>query len=229
MNALSSAQSANEDVKTPTKVGIAANPLSIKSQNGVTSEYVPADIDEYKSIKWYVLRSTYNRSNKVLTELQNAGFETYYPKRNVIKRFGVRKVAVKEPYIPNFIFVNSSRETIDSFLHQRLSEDRYIKYLLDKTKEREWNDKNPPLVVGNHAMENFRRICDTGNEHVRFISLEDYSIKPGDTVLVTDGVFKGVEGKYVHVKGQYRVVIQLSSLGLISTAYVPKAFVRVIR
>lgn len=229
MNALSSAQSDNGDVKTSNKIDVPANLSSIESQNGVSSDYIPADVEVKKVVRWYVLRSVYNRSNRVVTELSNAGFDFYYPKRNVIKRIGTRKVALQEPYIPNLIFVNSSREAIDHFLHLRTSDERYIKYLLDKTKAKEWNDKNPPLIIDDASMANFKKICDTGNENIRIISPENYKMKPGDTVLVTDGIFKGVEGKYIHTLGQWRVVIQLSSIGLISTAYVPKAFVKVIK
>jgi len=44
---------------------------------------------------------------------------------------------------------------------------------------------------------------------------------------VIDGLFKGVEGRVARVSGQQRVVITLSQVGLVSTAYVPTAFLKV--
>jgi hypothetical protein len=38
-------------------------------------------------------------------------------------------------------------------------------------------------------------------------------------------LFEGVEGKVARVAGQQRVVISLSEIGLISTAYIPTAFI----
>ena len=49
----------------------------------------------------------------------------------------------------------------------------------------------------------------------------------GETVEVIDGMFKGVEGRVARVSGQQRVVLSLSNVGLISTAYIPTAFLRV--
>ena len=46
----------------------------------------------------------------------------------------------------------------------------------------------------------------------------------GELVKVTDGPFKGVEGRVARVSGQQRVVIALTNIGLISTAYIPTAF-----
>ena len=43
--------------------------------------------------------------------------------------------------------------------------------------------------------------------------------------MVTDGLFKGVEGKVARVAGQQRVIVSLSKIGLISTAYIPTAFI----
>jgi hypothetical protein len=43
---------------------------------------------------------------------------------------------------------------------------------------------------------------------------------------VIEGLFKGVEGRVARVAGQQRVVISLSGIGLISTAYIPTAFLR---
>jgi transcription antitermination factor NusG len=45
--------------------------------------------------------------------------------------------------------------------------------------------------------------------------------------MVIDGPFKGVEGRVARVAGQQRVVISLTDVGLVSTAYIPTAFLRV--
>ena len=44
-------------------------------------------------------------------------------------------------------------------------------------------------------------------------------------VRVTDGEFKGVEGRVARVSGQQRVVVEVEGVCLISTAYIPSAFI----
>ena len=47
-------------------------------------------------------------------------------------------------------------------------------------------------------------------------------------VKVIEGPFKGVEGRVARIAGQQRVVVSLSKIGLISTAYIPTAFLEIL-
>ena len=64
------------------------------------------------------------------------------------------------------------------------------------------------------------------NEHLMFVKEEQCHYKGGESVRVVDGQFKGVEGRVARVAGQQRVVIAISNVGLVSTAYVPSAFIK---
>ena len=86
-------------------------------------------------------------------------------------------------------------------------------------------EKNPPLVVPYDSMMNFIRISTTDNRHVKVVSPENCHFKSGDMVRVTDGEFKGVEGRVARVSGQQRVVVEVEGVCLISTAYIPSAFI----
>jgi len=44
-------------------------------------------------------------------------------------------------------------------------------------------------------------------------------------VRVIDGDFRGVVGKVARVAGQQRVVLSITNVGLVSTAYIPTAFI----
>ena len=44
-------------------------------------------------------------------------------------------------------------------------------------------------------------------------------------VRVIDGDFKGVVGKVARVCGQQRVVVEIKGVCLVSTAYIPSAFI----
>ena len=74
-------------------------------------------------------------------------------------------------------------------------------------------------------MDNFILATISRNEHLLFVDPNKCHYKSGDMVMVTDGLFKGVEGKVARVAGQQRVIVSLSKIGLISTAYIPTAFI----
>ena len=76
-------------------------------------------------------------------------------------------------------------------------------------------------------MENFNIATCNKNEHLKFVDETQCHFKGGEIVKVIDGPFTGVEGRVARVSGQQRVVISLSNIGLISTAYIPTAFLKV--
>ena len=88
------------------------------------------------------------------------------------------------------------------------------------------NRKNPPLTISRKEMENFIIATCNQSEHLKFVTESQCHFKGGETVEVIDGMFKGVEGRVARVAGQQRVVLSLSNVGLISTAYIPTAFLR---
>lgn len=44
-------------------------------------------------------------------------------------------------------------------------------------------------------------------------------------VRVTEGDFTGVEGRVARVSGQQRVVVEIEGLCIVTTAYIPSAFI----
>jgi transcription antitermination factor NusG len=66
------------------------------------------------------------------------------------------------------------------------------------------------------------------NEHLMFVDPSQCHYKSGENVRIIDGPFIGVEGRVARVAGQQRVVVSLSNIGLIATAYIPSAFIEVI-
>lgn len=56
------------------------------------------------------------------------------------------------------------------------------------------------------------------------MSPEQCHYKSGDIVRVIEGDFAGVEGRVARVSGQQRVVVEIEGVCLITTAYIPSAF-----
>lgn len=96
---------------------------------------------------------------------------------------------------------------------------------IDKTKPLEENGKHPPLTIPFAAMTNFIKATSTNNDHVRIVSSEQCHYKSGDIVKVIAGEFEGVTGKVARIAGQQRVVVEISGLCLVATAYIPTDFI----
>ena len=77
-------------------------------------------------------------------------------------------------------------------------------------------------------MENFIIATCNNNEHLKFVDESQCHFRGGEIVKVVEGLFKGVEGKVARVSGQQRVIVSLSQVGLVSTAYIPTAFLTII-
>lgn len=104
-----------------------------------------------------------------------------------------------------------------------------LKFYLDKTKPLEENGKHPPLTIPFAAMINFIKATSTDSEHVRIVAPEQCHYKSGDLVKVIGGEFEGVTGKVARIAGQQRVVVEITGLCMVATAYIPTNLIKFIK
>ena len=194
-------------------------PEAQSSKTGVSVRYVP---DPTKS--WYVFRASYGREDKAADYIINDGTYAYIAKRMVRKSENNKSKIILESLIPNLLFVYTTKDKAE----QNVKQTPILSFLSYYYNHLEHNDqqKNPPLTITCQEMENFIRATQSMNEHLMFVTEQQCHFKSGDPVKVIDGNFKGVEGKVARVAGQQRVVLTITNIGLISTAYVPTAFIQ---
>ena len=194
------------------------------SETGVSSGYV-----RQEGCVWYALRATYNRVTLAYERAKQAGITAYMPMHYVQKTIAGKKERILQPLLPGLFFIYATRVQADYFVKKGPDATSFIKYYLDKTLPPEVNGKHPPLTIPNDAMANFIKATNTDNEHVRIVSQEQCRYKSGDMVRVTDGEFEGVVGKVARIAGQQRVVVEISGLCLVATAYIPSGFIELVR
>ena len=219
MNTLSNVTSRGDENNSPS-VGFApdAFPVAENAENGVSVEYAP---DSEKC--WFVMRASYGREDKAYNYMVGDGTYCYLAKRWVDRYVMGKRRRVLEALIPNLIFVYTTKEKAETYIKDT-PEIGFLTYYYNHF-ELNNEQKNPPLIVPRSEMENFIRATWSHNEHILFVDPAKCHYKSGDMVRVIEGVFQGVEGKVARVAGQQRVVISLSEIGLISTAYIPTAFI----
>lgn len=202
--------------------GLTSNvlPEAQRSQTGVSSDYA-----QKANHEWFVLRITYNRIQKAHGIISASDIQSYMPMHYAIKKEIGKKKRILQPLLPNLLFVYATREAVNSIIKNKGAETSILKFYLDKTKPLEENGKHPPLTIPFAAMTNFIKATSTNNDHVRIVSSEQCYYKSGDIVKVIAGEFEGVTGKVARIAGQQRVVVEISGLCLVATAYIPTDFI----
>ena len=221
MNALLNAHTHRGRSRSP-HVGLTSNvlPEAQRSQTGASSDYI-----QKANHEWFVLRVTYNRTQKTNGIISTSDVQSYMPMHYVIKNeIGKKKKRILQPLLPNLLFVYATREQANELVKKKIDEPSFIKYYLDKTKPLESNGKHPPLIIPFNSMINFIKVTSTNSEHVRTVTEQQCKHKSGDIVRIIEGEFKGVEGKISRIAGQQRVVVEIAGLCLVATAYIPTAF-----
>lgn len=223
MSTLSNVETGRGQAKPPgVRVAPETIPEAKSSQKGVSVRYVPTP-----GMSWYVFRASYGREDKASDYIVEDGTYVYVAKRYARKSVNGKQKKVLETLIPNLLFVYTTEDKAKEYIKETPA----LSYLTYYYNHFELDDdqKNPPLTVSCKEMENFIIATCNSSEHLKFIDESQCHFKGGEIVKVIEGLFKGVEGRVARVSGQQRVIVTLSQVGLVSTAYVPTAFLTVIR
>ena len=202
-----------------TRLAPDAFPEAKSSKTGVSVRYVPAP-----DKRWYVFRVSYGREDKASDFLVDDGTYTYIAKKMVEKYVKGKRKRYLQTLIPNLLFAYTTAKKAEEYVNNTPAIS-YLSYYYNHFKLVD-NEKNPPLTVSEEEMNRFIHATCNMNKHLLFVQPSQCHFKEGEYVRVIDGPFTGVEGRVARISGQQRVVISLSGIGLISTAYIPTAFLR---
>lgn len=198
-----------------------AFPEAKSSKTGVSVRYVEAP-----DKRWYVFRASYGRVDKASDFLVDDGTYTYIAKKYVERFIHGKRKRYLQTLIPNLLFAYTTENKAEEYVKNTPP----LSYLTYYYNHFDIDDqhRNPPLIIPCDEMDRFIKATCNMNKHLLFVDPSHCHYKSGDMVRIIDGPFKGVEGKVARIQGQQRVVVSLSKIGLISTAYIPSAFLQVI-
>lgn len=176
---------------------------------------------------WYALRVTYGREKKAYDYLVGKHVEAYYPTITTIKIIDGKRKSVEESRLPNIFFARGTEEEIKSFVYDNVNLP-HLRFYYRHTHEGARLIKEP-LIVPDYQIEGLKIICASEADDVIIVPPEIQKFQAGQTVRVIDGVFTGVIGKVARYHGQQRVAIIIEGLLTIASAYVPSAFLEIIK
>ena len=176
---------------------------------------------------WYALRVTYGREKKAYDYLVGNHIEAYYPTIKTVKEVDGKRKTVEESRLPNILFARGTEEEIKSFVYDNVNLP-HLRFYYRHFHEGARLIKEP-LIVPDYQIEGLKIICASEAEDVVIVPQAIQKFQTGQTVRVIDGVFTGVIGKVARYHGQQRVAIFIDGLLTIASAYVPSAFLEVIK
>jgi transcription antitermination factor NusG len=145
-------------------------------------------------MNWFVLYTKPRNEVKVAERLAAAGITVYCPMVTTVKQWSDRKKKVTVPLFTSYVFVNVA-EAQRSAVFDIPGVVRYVFWL------------GKPAVVRAEEIAVIKEMLSDTYKDVRFAAL-----KPGTTIIVEDGLFKGQTATFKEQKGNKTILI-LNGLG----------------
>ena len=215
-----------------------APPEAPSAQSGVSVENAqsamrPIPLDNHAPPRyndgkphWFVLRVSYGRAVKASELLEEKDILTFNPLHKVMKVVKGKRRRVQLPLLPGLIFAHTEARPLAEALEDPVIRS-LVSYYYDHFSTGT-NGYNPPLIVPDKPMRSFITALTADSHDVRVVSPRYVHYKSGDIVRVTAGEFKGVEGRVARAAGQQRVIINISGLCLVATAYIPTGCLEIV-
>ena len=164
-----------------------------------------------KSLQWFPMRVTYNRELKVKEHLDTIDVESFIPLRYEFVGKGNDKKRKLVPAIHNLIFIRSTKQQL-TYLKQSVKELEPLRFIVRTTLD----GNSEILHIPDRQMENFLRVASLQDDSVMFLQPGDYINKVGRRVLITEGVFAGVEGEIKRIKKDRCVVVTIKGIAAVA-------------
>lgn len=194
MNAAQSADSADK------------SPLSATAPAAVSAS--PAEA----LLHWFALRVTYSRELAVKAILDDLGIQCFIPMRYEYVVRKERRLRKLVPAVHNLLFVRSTRKRLDEF-KSMYGLALPIRYIMDR-------EHHCPIVIPDAQMKNFIAVSGTYEESILYLDPTELNLSKGARVRITGGIFAGVEGIFVRIRHDRRVVVNVEGIMAVATTYI---------
>lgn len=165
---------------------------------------------------WYALRVTYSRELIFKEYCDSRGIINFIPlEYRTYEKNGV-KVKKLRPVVHNLIFLKTTNRVI-----KELKLQYPIRYIMDKAT-------GVPVIIPEKQMNNFIAVAGNHEEQVVFLQPVDIEAKAGARVRIKGGPFEGVEGVFMKVKNNKRVVVQIEGIMVVATHYIHPSLIEVL-
>ena len=145
---------------------------------------------------WYVLHTKSRFENVVSEGLIKKSMEVFLPKIQVSSRRQDRKLLIRVPLFPGYLFVKTD---LDPYEH--------IEIVKTVGAVRLIGNRDGPIDVPSEAIESLKIMVRVDKPVITGTRLQK-----GDKVMVVVGPLAGVTGTFVHYKGKGRIIVNVKAL-----------------
>ncbi|MGF1723449.1 transcription/translation regulatory transformer protein RfaH [Photobacterium nomapromontoriensis] len=147
---------------------------------------------------WHLLYCKRSEQERAVINLDRQGVECYYPQVTVEKIVRSKRVVAFEPLFPSYMFVYFDPERVS---YTTIRSTRGVADFIRQGARPQIVD--PELIYGLMINE------DSAEQQAKLSALP----KPGDTLKLTKGQFKGIEAIYQEPDGEKRSFMLINLLG----------------
>ncbi|MFT3738860.1 MAG: UpxY family transcription antiterminator [Breznakibacter sp.] len=152
--------------------------------------------NEQTSLNWYALYTNSRAEKKVLELMVQAGIEAYLPIKRELRQWSDRKKWVETPIINSYIFVRLHPDHLKT-VYQINGVVAFV------------NSHGKPAVIPPKEIEAMQL---TVNNQLAY-TIEQHTLRKGETIRMVSGPLAGVEGEIVQIKGQNKLYLKISHIG----------------
>lgn len=202
-------------------------------EGGTVKNILSPDFHPIEDFRWFVLRVAYGKERETADMLRQQGFCAYVPTHSKqAKREGQLIDEIKS-WIPNTLFLYCHKDDVRQFHRTTLPVQgrsggtvaANISFLYDHTRHNAYG-LDLQMTVPFAEMINFIRLIETQDRNVQLLQSEEQVSRIGEEVEVTEGRFQGIRGRVARFRKHDVVLVRLSGVCLVTTAYIPRAFLR---
>ena len=169
---------------------------------------------------WCALSAPYRNEFKAQRLLNEKGVENFLPLcTKIITDRNGRKVRKTLPVVSNLLFAYTTRDNMQQIKLRA----PFLQY-----RTRREGARNIPIVVPDSQMRQFMAVSLTNNERLIYLQPDEINLAKGTPVRVIGGIFDGVEGVFIKVKGARakRVVVQIDGIA-VATAEIEPQYIEI--
>ncbi|MFI8416244.1 transcription/translation regulatory transformer protein RfaH [Serratia sp. NPDC078593] len=141
---------------------------------------------------WYLLYCKRGQLLRAQEHLERQAVNYFSPIITLEKIVRGKRVAISEPLFPNYLFVEFDPERVHT---TTISATRGVSHFV--------RFGSLPTIIPVNVIEELRT-------HISETYIDPETPQPGDTVLITDGVFEGLQAIYTEPDGEARSMLLLN-------------------
>ena len=169
-----------------------------------------AEIDKREERFWHALYVRSRTEKKVLSQLEDNGFQAYLPLVTQVKKWSDRKKKVEEPLFKSYVFVYSNEKEYIPILNV-YGVVRFVSF-----------EKKAVVVPENQilAIKKFVSDYEKGDEY-KLMNNED--LKEGQMVRIISGPCKGLTGRLETICNKRHLIVFIDVVGQYIPVHLPRA------